>query len=692
MSAGSTSEKSAVEDLYKAFGVLADAKDKAGEHEAEFRSFLAATKGSAGEKRLASQFICRFFKFFPKAQDDAIHALFELCEDPDASIRKQAIKDIPALCRGCPDKVSRFADALSMLLGVDDAQEVSSIQAALYNLFSINMKGAMEGIFTRLLQTGEDEDGSDEVMGLIRERLLKFLVSKVKQYGDMDKDVEDYIMQQSKKLLEDVTKDEFIAVMELLRSLKTMTTVQSRQQLVEMVVDQAALDEPFEVNWPVPVSKTFRAMEGIFTRLLQTGEDEDGSDEVMGLIRERLLKFLVSKVKQYGDMDKDVEDYIMQQSKKLLEDVTKDEFIAVMELLRSLKTMTTVQSRQQLVEMVVDQAALDEPFEASDPDCVDRLLHCIKSATPMFSKNVHSKQFVAYMCDHVLPVLKDVVSPDEETNIQLEVLKTFAEISEFAGDLDKLNTRVDIIFSALLEHMPLPPSEGSVEAASTEDPKLNFSQVECLMFAFHQIGRKLPEFLVDDKNAERLKDFRVRLQYMALSSQICTKRLKEALQGKSGELLRTDENKKRVVALKLFTNITVLVKDLMHNPPAYKVAVTLSWKPTREPKVTESGENTVTSPTGAKRSITPITYDNSDGKKGNNPKQARTLYQPPSGKFSDKAGSYTNFNSNGNNSYGGYNNRGYRGNWRGRGGFRGRGRRGARGGGLDTGFYQNKLS
>ena len=50
------------------------------------------------------------------------------------------------------------------------------------------------------------------------------------------------------QLLEDVTKDEFIAVMELLRSLKTMATVQSRQQLVEMVVDQAALDEPFEVR------------------------------------------------------------------------------------------------------------------------------------------------------------------------------------------------------------------------------------------------------------------------------------------------------------------------------------------------------------------------------------------------------------------------------------------------------------
>lgn len=41
------------------------------------------------------------------------------------------------------------------------------------------------------------------------------------------------------------------------------------------------------------------------------------------------------------------------------------------------------------------------------------------------------------------------------------------------------------------------------------------------------------------------------------------------------------QNKKRIVALKLFTNITLLVKDLMHNPPAYKAAITLSWRPTK---------------------------------------------------------------------------------------------------------------
>lgn len=55
----------AIETMYQNFGVLADAKEKAGEHEEEFLSILNAVKGSPGEKRLASQFITRFFKYFP---------------------------------------------------------------------------------------------------------------------------------------------------------------------------------------------------------------------------------------------------------------------------------------------------------------------------------------------------------------------------------------------------------------------------------------------------------------------------------------------------------------------------------------------------------------------------------------------------------------------------------------------------
>lgn len=61
--------------------------------------------------------------------------------------------------------------------------------------------------------------------------------------------------------------------------------------------------------------------------------------------------------------------------------------------------------------------------------------------------------------------------------------------------------------------MPLPPpvvegTNGSGPVAE-EEPKLEFTYVESLMYAFHQLGRQSPEFLND--NAERTKDFRARL-------------------------------------------------------------------------------------------------------------------------------------------------------------------------------------
>ena len=41
--------------------------------------------------------------------------------------------------------------------------------------------------------------------------------------------------------------------------------------------------------------------------------------------------------------------------------------------------------RQQLVELVAEQADLEQTFNPSDPDCVDRLLQCTRQAVPLFS-------------------------------------------------------------------------------------------------------------------------------------------------------------------------------------------------------------------------------------------------------------------------------------------------------------------
>ena len=56
------------------------------QHEAEYKSILSATKSGPSEKRLAAQFIPRFFKFFPHLSEQAIDAQTDLCEDEDVSV------------------------------------------------------------------------------------------------------------------------------------------------------------------------------------------------------------------------------------------------------------------------------------------------------------------------------------------------------------------------------------------------------------------------------------------------------------------------------------------------------------------------------------------------------------------------------------------------------------------------------
>ncbi len=52
--------------------------------------------------------------------------------------------------------------------------------------------------------------------------------------------------------------------------------------------------------------------------------------------------------------------------------------------------------------------------------------------------------------------------------------------------------------------MPLPPAEGE------EVPKLQFSVVECALFALHQLLQSNKDFLCGDDAIDKLKDFRLR--------------------------------------------------------------------------------------------------------------------------------------------------------------------------------------
>lgn len=119
--------------------------------EKEFREIIEAVKGSENEKRLASQFIGKFFKFFPKLADDVINAFIDLCKDENIEIRREAVRDLPLLCKDTMEHIPKIGKMLAKLLVVDDQQDLQQVYMSLQQIFKFDPKAALDGIVSRLL-------------------------------------------------------------------------------------------------------------------------------------------------------------------------------------------------------------------------------------------------------------------------------------------------------------------------------------------------------------------------------------------------------------------------------------------------------------------------------------------------------------------------------------------------------------
>jgi hypothetical protein len=118
------------------------------QHEGLFLEIISGVKGDKNTKRLASQFICKFYKDFPKLSDDALNALFDLCEDADVEIRKQVIRDLPTICKDNVDNVSKITDILVQLLITYDQTELQLVHSSLVTLGKLSPKLFLTGVFT----------------------------------------------------------------------------------------------------------------------------------------------------------------------------------------------------------------------------------------------------------------------------------------------------------------------------------------------------------------------------------------------------------------------------------------------------------------------------------------------------------------------------------------------------------------
>jgi len=497
MSSSHVYKMAGVEELYKCFGILADAGDKISECEDSYQVIINAVKGDAPQKKLACQFIPRFFKDFPKLAEQAIDAQLDLCEDEDAVIRRQAMRTLPDFCKNDAEHMAKIADILTQLLQTEDEVELTIVKSGLVSLIKKDPKSALGGIFSQI--SSEDD--------LVREKAIKFLNYSV----------------------------------------------------------QLLSKEIFHAN-------------------------------------------------------PDVESFLFQEVKKAMSDVTGDEFKSFMSVLSKLKSI--VSEPQNLADVIAEQAELDKGFEPTDIDSIDRLITCTRQAVPFFKKGASSEKFFTYLMNHVLPVINQVAQTGEIGDSRLELLKVLVEVSTYVTE-ELAKEYIDTVFHKLLEYIPTAPAEedeSPEEKEADASQKLNFSYVECLLYVVHQLGKQNEEYLSSDEAADKLKDFRSRLQYFARQLQAYIKQLRVALQGKAGADLEETDNKIKCLALKTTSNINTLIRDFFHNPPSYKSVITPSWKSPSQ-AINETVEEK-----RKRAGITPITFEGSTAKK----KSPAEVYMPPS--------------------------------------------------------------
>ncbi|BHF60840.1 Apoptosis inhibitor 5 [Sparganum proliferum] len=226
-----------VDALYRCFDVISsDSTDEPKKLEA-FTTILSGTKGGDKEKRLSSQFIGRFFKRFKDLEEDSFNCLLDLCDDPDVAIRKQAVQDLQSICKHEPAFTSRVADVLVQMLATDDHSESHIVALALSGLLLADPRSTLTGIFNQMLA---DNSGSP------RDHVLRFLAESLKRLPKetLDDQLEEFILEQTNKVLLDVSENEFILLITVLSSLKCMSTVPGRQKLVNMITTQVVQAVP----------------------------------------------------------------------------------------------------------------------------------------------------------------------------------------------------------------------------------------------------------------------------------------------------------------------------------------------------------------------------------------------------------------------------------------------------------------
>ncbi|XP_056860755.1 apoptosis inhibitor 5-like protein API5 [Raphanus sativus] len=317
-----------------------------------------------------------------------------------------------------------------------------------------------------------------------------------------------------------------------------------------------------------------------------------------------------------------MERHITDLIKQSLEDVTGGEFKMFMDFLTSLSIFggkAPQERMQELVEIIEGQADLDAQFDVLDTDHIDRLISCLQLALPFFARGAPTSRFLNYLNKHIIPVFDKL--PEER---KLDLLKALADISPYTT-AQEARQMLPSIVQLLKKYMP----------ARKTGEEMNFTYVECLLYAFHHLAHKVPNAtnslcgykIVTGQPSDRLgedfselnKDFTERLTTVEDLTKTTMKKLTQGMteHNKAMSAAKTDEEKASVktkkqnttTGLRTCNNILAMTKPLHAKVPSFigDTNINLSWKEATKPlpsaTTTIGGKRPANSNTGSVNNV-----------------------------------------------------------------------------------------
>ncbi|THH14906.1 hypothetical protein EW146_g5494 [Bondarzewia mesenterica] len=151
------------------------------------RLIATARSPHSSLKTLAASNITKFFKHFPDLDEDAINAIYDLCEDQDSQVVppphfNDGYKAIVQVSKEQSRWVKRNADVLAQLLQSDEPDEVIVVKKALLEHLDMDSKVTLGVLCDQLLPTDEPMDDEDKALrDRLRSLVLAFIAGEAKR-------------------------------------------------------------------------------------------------------------------------------------------------------------------------------------------------------------------------------------------------------------------------------------------------------------------------------------------------------------------------------------------------------------------------------------------------------------------------------------------------------------------------------